>query len=209
MIVILDYGMGNPGSILNMLRKVGGDAIISSEVSDIESASGIILPGVGSFDNGIIKLKELNIIPTLEHCVFEKKTPFLGVCLGMQLILSESEEGKELGLNWIPGVAKRFNFKSIENNLRLKVPHMGWNIVKPVVKSGLFSNCTQEERFYFVHSFAVECDLDEHILATANYGYKFTCGIQKDNIFGVQFHPEKSHRFGMNMFKNFIEMVKC
>lgn len=209
MIVILDYGMGNSGSILNMLRKVGGDAIISSDVADIKAAKGIILPGVGAFDNGMEKLNQLGLIPVLRERVLEEKVPFLGVCLGMQLLLTGSEEGNSLGLNWIPGKARRFDFKDIKDNKRLKIPHMGWNIVKPKEQETLFANCTEEERFYFVHSFAVECDNNDHILATAEYGYNFSCAIHKNNIYGVQFHPEKSHKFGMNMFKNFMEMVKC
>ena len=209
MIVVLDYGMGNSGSILNMLRKVGGDAIISCELNDIENASGIILPGVGAFDNGMQKLNSLGITSVLERRVLDDSIPFLGVCLGMQLLLSSSEEGSLPGLNWIPGSAKLFNFDELVAKSRLKIPHMGWNIVEPNDTNDLFKGVSKEERFYFVHSYAVECEDPKYSLATTNYGYPFTCSIRKGNIFGVQFHPEKSHKFGMNLFKNFLEIVKC
>lgn len=209
MVIIIDYGMGNTGSILNMIRKVGGEAIISSNITDIEAASGIVLPGVGSFDHGMKKLNELGILPALEKRVLIDKVPFLGVCLGMQLLFSASDEGKSKGLGWIPGSVKKFDFKNIDNNSRLKIPHMGWNIVKPRDPSQLFSGIDEELRYYFVHSFFVECDLSEHILATCNYGYEFTCSVNKGNIFGVQFHPEKSHKFGMQLFKNYMDITLC
>lgn len=210
MIVILDYGMGNANSILNMIRKVGGDAVVSIEKKMIEDATAIILPGVGSFDNGIEKLRKSAVLGVIERKVLEDKIPFLGICLGMQLLFESSEEGVLPGLGWINGEVKRFNFSDINAKNELKIPHMGWNVVTPKTYESLFSGLeTEEARFYFVHSFHVNCALDENILAMANYGYKFTCSVQKDNIFGVQFHPEKSHRFGMTFFSNFLEMVEC
>jgi glutamine amidotransferase len=209
MVIIIDYGMGNTGSILNMIRKVGGEAIISSDIADIERASGIVLPGVGAFDHGMKKLNELGILPVLEKRVLIDKVPFLGVCLGMQLLFSSSDEGKSKGLGWIPGSVKKFDFKNIDNQLRLKVPHMGWNIVKPKDSSQLFSGIDEELRYYFVHSFYVQCDSIEHSLATCNYGNEFTCSVSKENIFGVQFHPEKSHKFGMQLFKNYMDITLC
>jgi glutamine amidotransferase len=209
MIVILDYGMGNPGSILNMLRKAGGDAVITCDKDKIDQAQAIILPGVGAFDNGMQKLNKLNLIELLNKKVIEDQVPFLGVCLGMHLLFESSEEGTLSGLCWIDGSVTRFNFSEIVGRSRLKVPHMGWNLVYPEHTEGLFGDLTDEARFYFVHSYHVNCKDKSNISATSNYGYKFTCAVQKNNIFGAQFHPEKSHRFGLAMFKNFLEYTRC
>lgn len=210
MIVILDYGMGNSGSILNMIRRVGGDAVIAADSDSIKKATGIILPGVGSYDNGITRFKELGILNDLEQKVLVEKVPFLGVCLGMQMLMTSSEEGEVAGLGWIAGKAKKFNFshlKHLPESKRLKVPHMGWNVVYPNGNQNLFFGITEELRFYFVHSYAVECDNESNVMACSQYGYDFVCAVKKDNIYGVQFHPEKSHKFGMQLFKNFLELV--
>lgn len=203
MIVIVDYGMGNLGSIYNMIKKIGYISTISSDTNQIEKASKIILPGVGAFDNGIYNLKKLNIFELLNQIVLEEKVPILGICLGMQLMTLSSEEGKEKGLGWINAVTKRFTF----NDKRLKVPHMGWNTVQIVKQSKLFKNMEyQENRFYFVHSYYVDCLDKSDILTVTNYGFPFVSSFEKENIIGVQFHPEKSHRFGMQILKNFIEL---
>lgn len=210
MIVILDYGMGNSGSILNMIRRVGGDAVIAADSDSIKKATGIILPGVGSYDNGMTRLKELGILHDLEQKVLIEKVPFLGVCLGMQMLMTCSEEGDIPGLGWIPGRAKRFDFSSLRylpESKRLKIPHMGWNVVNPNDKQNMFLGLAEELRFYFVHSYAVECDNENNVLARSRYGYDFVCAVNKGNIYGVQFHPEKSHKFGMRLFKNFLELV--
>lgn len=206
MIIILDYGMGNPASILNMIRKVGGNALISMDADMITSASAIILPGVGAFDNGITKLRASGILNLIEKKVLEEKVPFLGICLGMQLLFNSSEEGKQTGLGWIKGSVKRFDFSTVESQQRLKVPHMGWNEVMPKSYTTLYSGL-EEARFYFVHSYHAVCENPSHVLATTKHGYEFICSVQNDNIFGVQFHPEKSHRFGMTLFKNFLDMT--
>lgn len=200
MITIIDYGMGNIGSIYNMLRKIGVNARVSNKVEDIESASKLILPGVGAFDKGIENLNALELTPALEEKVLNKQTPFLGICVGMQLICKGSEEGKLPGLGWIDAECMRFNFEGEKN---LKVPHMGWNVVFPRNNSKLFQNYEGEIRYYFVHSYFVKCKNSDIICGETQYGERFTCAIQKDNIFGVQFHPEKSHRFGMQLLKNF------
>jgi imidazole glycerol-phosphate synthase subunit HisH len=205
-IVIIDYGMGNTASILNMIRRMGGDATISSDRILISEATALILPGVGSFDNAIDKLHASNLVSIIKQRVLDDKIPFLGICLGMHLLFDSSEEGSLLGLGLIPGIVKRFDFEQL-NDKTLKIPHMGWNIVYPKTDNSLFSGLESELRFYFVHSYHVVCDNPIHEIATSVYGYRFTCGVQKDNIYAVQFHPEKSHKFGMQMFKNFLGLV--
>ena len=209
MIVIIDYGMGNPASILNMIRKVGGEAILSSSVQDINAATAIILPGVGSFDNGIIKLKNLGVLETLKKRMLQDNIPFLGVCLGMQLLFETSEEGDEKGLGYISGSVAKFNFvKRQEQQKKMRVPHMGWNEIS-AKDDLLFKGLIENARFYFVHSYYVNCLDDGHSLANCYYGHTFTCAVRKNNIYGVQFHPEKSHKFGMQLFKNFLEIIRC
>lgn len=209
MVVILDYGMGNTASILNMLQKIGGSACISMDKAVIEAASGIILPGVGAFDNGMQKLKASGVLDIIEKKVHLEKKPFLGVCLGMHLLFEQSEEGSEHGLGWLAGTVKRFDFSALADNKRLKVPHMGWNTVNPREHSALFKGLEENNRFYFVHSYHVECTNSSNSLATTTHGYELVSAIQKDNILGVQFHPEKSHRFGMTLLKNFMDQVEC
>lgn len=206
MIAILDYGMGNIASIRNMVRRVGGDAIITSDLDNIEGLSGIILPGVGAFDNAMQKLNASGIADTLRDFVLERKIPFLGVCLGMQLLFESSEEGQLPGLGFIRGNVKRFRGPEFDNG-KLKIPHMGWNVVRPRENAALFVGLEQEPRFYFVHSYHVVCADGDDIAATCNYGYDFTCSVNRDNIYAAQFHPEKSHRFGMTVFENFMERV--
>ncbi len=198
MIAILDYGVGNLKSIYNMFRKVGMEVMITSNVDKVTRADKYLLSGVGSFDCGITQLKQAPFFEQLQKEVLVNKKPILGICLGMQLLTHSSEEGKEKGLGWID--AKTVHFDLVDKSLA--VPHMGWNEVNPVSEQNLFRNL-QENRFYFVHSYYVVCKKEENILATSNYGNDFTCSIGKENIYGVQFHPEKSHRFGMQLLKNF------
>ncbi|MDS1369872.1 imidazole glycerol phosphate synthase subunit HisH [Aliarcobacter butzleri] len=201
MIVVIDYGIGNLGSIANMIKKVGHKCIVTSDLEEIKKATKLILPGVGSFDNGIKNLKELGMIEVLNQKVLVEKTPILGICLGMQLMTKISEEGRLKGLDWIDGQTKRFVSDT------LKVPHMGWNIVNHEKISILFNELESEKRFYFVHSYYVELNCKKDILTITNYGHNFVSAFEKENIIGVQFHPEKSHKFGMNLIKNFVE--KC
>ncbi|TEA77869.1 imidazole glycerol phosphate synthase subunit HisH [Allopusillimonas ginsengisoli] len=206
MIAILDYGMGNIASIRNMMRRVGGDAVITSDLESVDGLSGIILPGVGAFDNAMQKLNASGIADTLRDFVLERKIPFLGVCLGMQLLFESSEEGKLPGLGFIRGEVRRFKGPGFDAG-KLKIPHMGWNIVRPIDNAALFVGLDQEPRFYFVHSYHAVCTDDDDIAATCSYGYDFTCSVSKENIYAAQFHPEKSHRFGMKLFENFMERV--
>lgn len=210
MIKILDYGMGNCGSIKNMLRYLGTDAVIVSQPDGLTDAKAIILPGVGSYDHGVKYLEPF--ISVLEQKVLHDQIPFLGICLGMQLLLEKSEEGQLAGLGWIKGEAKRFDFLSLNNDAqRLVVPHMGWNEVKPVTNSELMRPVEKDlsDRFYFVHSYYADHVPKENQMAVCHYGYDFTCAIQNKNIYGVQFHPEKSHKFGKQLFKKFIELTQC
>lgn len=201
MIAVINYGMGNAGSIFNMLKKIGAEAVITNKKEEIKRANKIILPGVGTFDNGMLNLHDLGIVETIKTEVLEKKKPFLGICLGMQLLGRRSEEGREEGLNLIPFESKKFSFDS---SLNLKVPHMGWNIVKFNMNDPLFTDIKGTQRYYFVHSYHAICDLAENSLISCDYGYEFTAAVKKDNIYGVQFHPEKSHKFGMKLMENFV-----
>lgn len=201
MIVVIDYGMGNTGSIINMLKKIDAEAISSNKAEDIQKADKIILPGVGSFDNGMENLHKLNLVKEIQNETIINKKPFLGICLGMQLLGRSSEEGKLEGLNLIPFKNVRFAFK---DDINLKIPHMGWNIVSFNRDDLLFCDIKDTQRYYFVHSYHAVCDNPYNSLITCYYGYNFTAAVKKDNIYGVQFHPEKSHKFGMKLMENFV-----
>lgn len=203
MIAIIDYKMGNLGSIANMLKRIGENPVITNRMSDIANATKIILPGVGSFDNAITNLINLDLIDIIKFKALEEKVPTLGICLGMQLLSNKSEEGTLPGLSLINGEVIRFKFNDQEN--KYKVPHMGWNIVRKEKSNALTDNLPENSRFYFVHSYHFVCNDISDILLTTNYGYNFVSAISKGNILGVQFHPEKSHRFGMQLLKNFVE----
>lgn len=199
MIVVVDYNTGNMGSIVNMIKKIGYRAITSSNVDEIEVADKIILPGVGSFDQGIKNLKNLGILEVLSDKVIQKKTPVLGICLGMQLMTKKSEEGTLSGLGWIDAEVRKFQSEV------LKVPHMGWNTARLEKQSKLFSDTVNEKRYYFVHSYYVRCNNMDDILTSTEYTHNFVSAFEKDNIIAVQFHPEKSHKFGMELIRNFVE----
>lgn len=203
MIVIIDYGMGNLGSIKNMLFRIGAESVITSDAKIIQSADRIILPGVGAFDNAMRKLDQLGMICLLNGLVLEKHVPILGICLGMQLFTKCSEEGSLPGLGWIDAETVRFRFDS--KNANLKIPHMGWNIVEVKQRRFIFKDMCVESRFYFVHSYHVCCNEESNVLATSSYGITFHSAIIRDNIVGTQFHPEKSHKFGMKLLYNFVQ----
>ncbi len=205
MIVVIDYGMGNLGSIINMLKRVGAPAQVSCDRHEIEHADKLILPGVGAFDTGMRRLAELDLINLLNDKVLGHKTPTFGVCLGMQLLLKRSEEGDQPGLGWVDGEVIRFRFEP--KQAQLKIPHMGWNTVTFRQPSVLFAEMESAPRFYFVHSYHAVCHQSDDVIATTEYGYAFASAIQHANIVGVQFHPEKSHRFGMQIYRNFVERM--
>jgi imidazole glycerol-phosphate synthase subunit HisH len=205
MIVIVDYGMGNLSSIQNMLRRIGIKSLISSLPADIRDASKLILPGVGAFDNGMKNIAEKGILPVLNEMATIKRIPILGICLGMQLLTRRSDEGSLAGLGWINADTHRFKFDAARTDL--KIPHMGWNSTLAKKEHPLCSGLDTETRFYFVHSFHVVCDNPEDVLMQTHYGYDFTSAIQNENIMGTQFHPEKSHKYGMQLLKNFVERM--
>jgi imidazole glycerol-phosphate synthase subunit HisH len=205
MIAIINYGVGNLGSIQNMLKKVGyADNVITNDPDEINKADKLILPGVGAFDAGMQKIKESGLLDVLNHNALEVKKPVLGICLGMQLLGKGSEEGVLPGLGWIDSYTKRFQFS--EEWAHLKIPHMGWNEVQPVKDHPLISNLPAPSRFYFVHSYYMKCANEADALLRCHYGIDFTCSVQYQNIMGVQFHAEKSHKFGMQLLKNFAEL---
>ncbi len=203
MIVVIDYGVGNLGSIANMLRKIGAKAVVSSEAAVIEQADKLILPGVGAFDNGMRNLKERGLIPLLNAKVLQDKTPILGLCLGMQLLTQRSEEGQLSGLGWLEAETVRFKFDG--GHTRLKIPHMAWNTIQVCQSHPILTDMDVETRFYFVHSYHVVCSDKSLVLAQTDYGYQFPSVVGRENILGTQFHPEKSHKFGMKLLRNFAE----
>jgi len=205
MITIIDYGMGNLGSIQNMFKYIGVKAQIVSDSDKIRRASKILLPGVGSFDTAMRKINASELKEVLDEKALQERVPVLGICLGMQLLTNSSEEGTLPGLGWIP--AKTLAFKGVISP-SLKVPHMGWNIVTPTQSSPLLNGFEtfEETRFYFVHSYFVKANDRQHAIMETKYGISFDSAIQKENIFGAQFHPEKSHKFGMKLFENFARI---
>ncbi len=202
MVCIIDYGLGNIGSLINMFKYINQEVIVSSDQSKILNASHLILPGVGTFDTGMKNLQKNNLTATLNNAVIKNKIPILGICLGAQLMLESSEEGIEKGLNWVDGNVVKFN----TNEKNIKIPHMGWNNVKFEKNHWLFSDMPDENpRFYFVHSYHFNIFKPNQIAGETSYGINFASGFVKENIVGVQFHPEKSHLFGMQLLRNFIK----
>jgi glutamine amidotransferase len=200
-VAVIDYGMGNIGSICKMLRHVGAVPIVAADRSQLRSADKLVLPGVGHFDRAMDNLTAMGLIDELKELVGERAMPILGICLGMQLMCRFSEEGTREGLGLINAQCRRFEFGG---ERRLKVPHMGWSNLQVVRPSSLFDGLDEQSRFYFVHSYFVDCADESDVLARANYGLHFVAAFERDNVRGVQFHPEKSHRFGIRLFQNFV-----
>jgi imidazole glycerol-phosphate synthase subunit HisH len=203
MISVIDYGVCNLGSMLNMLRKVGAEAQLISTAAELERARKLVLPGVGAFDHGIGALRERGLADALRRRVLQDRVPLLGVCLGMQMLGRRSEEGGTEGLGLIDAEVRRFRFAP---ESRQKVPHMGWNQLAPRRDGALLRDLAARSRFYFCHSYHLVCADPGDVLATADYGGEFVAVLQHDNVYGVQFHPEKSHRFGMALLHNFAEL---
>jgi glutamine amidotransferase len=201
LIVIIDYDIGNISAVANMLLRVGVRCKISRQVEDVEQAERILLPGNGSFDACMVNLRASGLIPILEHKVLQQGTPLLGICVGAQMLGHSSAEGKEAGLGWLDMEVKRF-----PDIPGLRVPHMGWNQVTPVVPDNrLTKEMDGDSRFYFVHSYYMEPRDTADVLLQAHYGIDFAAGVSRDNITGVQFHPEKSHRFGKKLLASFVK----
>ncbi len=200
MIVIVNYGVGNLSSVHNMLRKAGADVMVSDQPSDILAADKLLLPGVGHFDYGMKMLNESGLRDALDRFALELKKPVLGICLGAQILGKGSEEGTASGLGWIDMVCKK-----IPATEGLRVPHMGWNKIQRVKPTPLLDGMTPDARYYFVHSYYMNCADNDDIAATAQHGISFTCALQRGNIHGTQFHPEKSLRHGLAIMKVFAE----
>ena len=207
MTVVIDYDLGNVGSLLNMLKKAGVQAKLSGDPEVIRRATRLFLPGVGAFDNGMANLDRLGIRPAMQEAVLERNVPILGICLGFQLLTKSSEEGVLPGLGWLD--AETIALRKISGLPDLRVPHMGWSRANPRDPS-LFAGLEDDARFYFVHTYAVnEETCRDSILATADYGCRFVASAGKGHIAGVQFHPEKSHRYGLMLLQNFIANFPC
>lgn len=202
-IIIIDYGMGNLNSVKRKLFRLGIDALISNHPSDISQADKLILPGVGHFQKAVENLKQLQLWEVLNKAILVKKKPILGICLGMQLMAAHSEEGNAEGLGWFDAEVIKFKVKDY---LKYKVPHTGWNQVSRLKESKLMQDIPELSEFYFVHAYHFKCNNPADILNETEYEYKFTSAVEKENIFGVQYHPEKSHDVGEVLMRNFINM---
>lgn len=201
MIVIVDYGVGNLSSVSNMLRKAGGDVLISCNPADVLAAEKLLLPGVGHFDHGMKMLNASGLRDAVDRFALELRRPVLGICLGAQILGKGSEEGNAAGLGWVDMACRRLPAMP-----GIRVPHMGWNQIKRNKSSPLLDRMGEDARFYFVHSYRMECTHAEDVLATAVHGMEFTCAVQRDNIMGTQFHPEKSLRHGLALMQSFVEL---
>ncbi len=204
MITIVDYGLGNLGSIKNMIRKVGGTASIGSTAQEIAQAKMLILPGVGAFDSGMKQLRESGLVDILNQRVLEDKVPVLGICLGAQLMTRSSDEGSEKGLGWLDAQTLKMDFSNIPGKWPL--PNVGWRNVKAENEYRMLDGIEENPRFYFVHSYYLSADNESIVSMTSNYGFDFACGLCRGNIHCAQFHPEKSHEFGMQFFRNFLKV---
>jgi len=202
MIKVIDYGIGNVGSVINMLNHLGYAARAANNIEDLEDAKSLILPGVGHFDVCMSMLQDSGLIPGLENSVLKNKTPILGICAGAQILGESSDEGKSAGLGWIKMKSKKFDSRT-----SLKIPHMGWNYVaKTEIKNPLTDNMKGEQRFYFVHSYRMDLKEENNVILTCDYGGQFPAAICSNNIYGVQFHPEKSHKFGKDLLESFLKI---
>jgi glutamine amidotransferase len=203
MIAIVDYGMGNVGSIANMLKRCGFEGRLVSTAEELERADKLILPGVGSFDTGMANLEQKGLRAPLEAKV-ASGAPLLGICLGMQLLFAGSEEGVRPGLGWLKGRCIRFRFQ--DQDPSLKIPHMGWNDVRPTERDTIFRDMAEDARYYFVHSYHAVCDDPSDVLGFTSHGYEFAAAVKHENVLGTQFHPEKSHSHGKRLLTAFAEL---
>ena len=204
MITIIDYGLGNIRAFVNVYNKLNIPITIAKTTDDLKKATKVILPGVGAFDHAMERLDKSGMRHTLDEIVLERRLPVLGICVGMQMLARSSEEGKLEGLGWIDAEVRKFDLSSFA--YAACVPHMGWNNVKPVVETNLFKGLNHDALFYFLHSYYIHCRKREDVLAVSDYGDEFACAVNSENIYGVQFHPEKSHQWGMQLLKNFADL---
>ncbi len=204
MIAIVDYGLGNILAFANVYKRLNIPVSVARTPADLAGASKLILPGVGAFDHAMAMLQDAGMRAPLDELVLQKKVPVLGICVGMQILAESSEEGSLPGLGWIPGRVRAF--RNTAGAADMPVPHMGWNDVQPSSGHALFRGMESDARFYFLHSYYFEAAQPQHAIAQASYGIDFNCAVQSGNVYGVQFHPEKSHHFGVNLLKNFAEL---
>lgn len=204
MIRIVDYGLGNVRAFLNVFKRLNIPAEAAKTATDLRDAGRVVLPGVGSFDHAMELLRQSDMRDALDEAVLVRCVPLLGVCVGMQMLADSSEEGQSKGLGWVAGTVRKLCASTGFQPIRL--PHMGWNDVAPLVASPLFAGLEDDARFYFLHSYHFDCAQRESALAEADYGGRFVCAVRAGNIYGVQFHPEKSHQYGTRLLKNFAEM---
>jgi imidazole glycerol-phosphate synthase subunit HisH len=204
MIAIVDFGSGNIGAFVNAYNGLGIPLRVAKKSDDLEGATKIILPGVGAFDDAMEKLEQSGMRPALDDLVLRQHVPVVGVCVGMQMLAASSEEGKLRGLGWIDGDVKRFEPTAIDGSIR--VPHMGWNNVQQLKATPLFDGLEVDSRFYFLHSFYLECHRAEDVVAVTDHGGEFVAAVSSGNVFGVQFHPEKSHGWGRRLLENFAAL---
>lgn len=207
MIAILDYGLGNIRAILNIYKRLNVPARIASSSSELEGASRLILPGVGSFDWAMTCLERSGLRARVDALVLEEKLPALGICVGMQMMATRSEEGEGRGLGWIDADVRRFRPSAPDQDLWL--PHMGWNDVRPTAAAGLFRGLDEEAKFYFLHSYYFRPSREEDVLALTDYHGEFASSVRSGNLYGVQFHPEKSHAWGIRLLENFARESLC
>jgi glutamine amidotransferase len=204
MITIIDYGLGNILAFVNVYNRLNIPVTVAKSAKDLHDASRLILPGVGSFDHAMQQFDQSGMRHIVEQLVIQEKKPVLGICVGMQMLAKSSDEGNLPGLGWIDGKVKKFDLSAMPAETYL--PHMGWNDVIPVADSGLFNRMERDTQFYFLHSFYFECNQQSNVLAVSDYGGNFSCAVRQGNVYGVQFHPEKSHHFGSQLLKNFAEV---
>ncbi len=207
MLAIIDYGSGNIAALVNIFKQYRVPHVVTGNPRELADADRFILPGVGAFDTAMKTLMESGIVETLNEQVQVQKKPLLGICVGMQLLADSSEEGELTGFGWVPGRVRRINPETIA--LPPRLPHMGWNSIDVIADSPLFKGIDKQHGFYFLHSYFFDASEAQHVAATVEHGDVFPCAVRNGNVFGVQFHPEKSHANGVQLLKNFAEMPAC
>lgn len=204
MIAIIDYGLGNVRAFANVYHKLNIPVIVAKKKEDLKGATKLLLPGVGAFDYAMQRLNDSGMREMIDQKVLDEKTAVLGICVGMQMLAKRSEEGVLPGLGWIDGEVKKFNLPAVLSAMR--IPHMGWNTIQPMHSDGLLMGLDKESRFYFLHSYYFKCSDSSHVIAITDYNGEFESAVNAGNVYGVQFHPEKSHQWGIRLLENFSKL---